>query len=147
MIAIKFLKPVQERITADNKLCLSFTYQYLSILKGDEIYYFVPIEDKEIIVDMYSLQIENKYDVLVFQRGERFIRLPLHQLMLVSDLHKFLRPIVEKYINNHEEINLLNESDLELLFKELEKQNLLYAIDETLDSRNEAMFYELVSKL
>ena len=45
---------------------------------------------------MKSLQVENLGEVFVFQRGSRFIRLPLYQLLLISDLHERLNTILEE---------------------------------------------------
>ena len=83
----------------DFRLRLVFAYQYFSIIKGGEVYQFVPSEGKEIVVNIKSLQVENLGEVFVFQRGNRFIRLPLYQLLLISDLHLHLSSILEGTLN------------------------------------------------
>ena len=83
----------------DFRLRLVFAYQYFSIIKGDEVFHFIPTEGKEIVINMKSLQVENLGEVFVFQRGNRFIRLPLYQLLLISDLHTHLNTILEGSID------------------------------------------------
>ena len=41
------------------RLRLVFAYQYFSIIKGDELFHFIPTEGKEIVINMKSLQVEN----------------------------------------------------------------------------------------
>ena len=83
----------------DFRLRLVFAYQYFSIIKGDEVFHFIPAEGKEIVINMKNLQVENLGEVFVFQRGNRFIRLPLYQLLLISDLHTHLKTIMEGSID------------------------------------------------
>lgn len=94
MITIKFMKPFYTKVSG-SKLRLVFTFKYLSIIKDDEVYHFIPIEGKEMIVDLNTMKVENLSEVFVFQRGNRFIRLPLYQLMLVWNVHEHLEPILE----------------------------------------------------
>ena len=47
------------------------------------------------IVDLNTMQVENLSEVFVFQRGNRFVRLPLYQLLLVSNVHEHLMPLIE----------------------------------------------------
>lgn len=83
-----------------------FAYQYFSIVKDDELYHFVPVEGKEMIIDLETKQIENLSEIFVFQRGNRFIRLPLYQLLLISNVHEHLSPILEKASNNEDTLNI-----------------------------------------
>lgn len=94
MLTVQRMKPFlmsQE----DFRLRLVFAYQYFSIIKGEEVFQFIPSEGKEIVVNLKSLQVENLGEIFVFQRGSRFIRLPLYQLLLISDLHVHLSTILE----------------------------------------------------
>lgn len=97
---VQYLKPFYTKVTGD-KLRLVFAHQYLSILKEGEIYHFIPIEGKEIIIDLQTRQIENTSEVFVFQKGNRFIRLPLYQFSLISDVYNFINPIIHKEIKNN----------------------------------------------
>lgn len=148
MIKVQFMKPFYTKVSG-NILRLVFAYQYFSIEKDDELYHFVPVEGKEMLIDLHTKQVENLSDVFVFQRGNRFIRLPLYQLLLVSNIEKHLNPILSKH--GDIEININNEEkfsvEYEQLFDELEKENIKWAIDYALQVRNEEMFYELCNKL
>jgi hypothetical protein len=130
----------------DFRLRLVFAYQYFSILKGDEVFHFVPTEGKEIVINMKSLQVENLGEVFVFQRGSRFIRLPLYQLLLISDLHEHLNTIIE---GNDVEIELLDvvTMESEAIISTLEYENKLRMIDYALDTNNKLMFSELTKGL
>lgn len=100
MIQVQYLKPFYTKVTG-NKLRLVFVFQFLSILKDGEIYHFIPIEGKEMIIDLQTQQIENTSEVFVFQKGNRFIRLPLYQFSLISDIYNFINPIIHKEIKNN----------------------------------------------
>ena len=58
MIQVNYMKPFYTKIS-DTTLKLVFAYQYFSVVKDEELYYFVPIEGKEIIVNLSTRQIEN----------------------------------------------------------------------------------------
>ncbi|MEG0381416.1 MAG: transcriptional regulator, partial [Kurthia sp.] len=94
MMHVQYMKPFYTKVTGE-KLRLVFAYQYFSILKDDEIFHFIPIEGKEMIINLHTQQIENLSEVFVFQKGNRFIRLPLYQLLLITNVHEHLVPILE----------------------------------------------------
>ncbi|MCM3709251.1 transcriptional regulator [Sporosarcina luteola] len=127
----------------DFRLRLVFAYQYFSIIKGGEVYQFVPSEGKEIVVNVKSLQVENLGEVFVFQRGSRFIRLPLYQLLLISDLHLHLSSILEGTLNLKLEIPEEVVREAAELLKEIESDNRLRMIDYALDTNNRALFTQL----
>jgi hypothetical protein len=127
----------------DFRLRLVFAYQYFSILKGGEVYQFVPSEGKEIVVNVKSLQVENLGEVFVFQRGSRFIRLPLYQLLLISDLHLHLSSILEGTLNLQLEIPEVVILEAEELMKEIESENRLRMIDYALETNNRTLFTQL----
>lgn len=103
MIQVQYLKPFYTKVTG-NKLRLVFAFQYLSILNEGEIFHFIPIEGKEMIIDLKTQQIENISDVFVFQKGNRFIRLPLYQFSLITDVYNFINPIIHNEIKKNSNI-------------------------------------------
>ncbi|MCM3636508.1 transcriptional regulator [Sporosarcina luteola] len=127
----------------DFRLRLVFAYQYFSIIKGGEVYQFVPSEGKEIVVNVKSLQVENLGEVFVFQRGNRFIRLPLYQLLLISDLHLHLSSILEGTLNLKLEIPEEVILEAAALLKEIESDNRLRMIDYALETNNRTLFTQL----
>ncbi|MGN7385564.1 transcriptional regulator [Sporosarcina sp. SAFN-015] len=131
----------------DFRLRLVFAYQYFSILKGGEVYQFVPSEGKEIVVNVKSLQVENLGEVFVFQRGSRFIRLPLYQLLLISDLHLHLSSILEGTLNLQLEIPEVVIKEAEELMKEIESENRTRMIDYALETNNRSLFTQLTEGL
>ena len=147
MIQVQFMKPFYTK-TSGTKLRLVFAYQYFSITKDEEIFHFIPIEGKEMIVDLNTMQVENLSEVFVFQRGNRFVRLPLYQLLLVSNVHEHLMPIIES-VSSHvkpvqpEVVNEFNE-EVESIVRALEEDNLARLIDDALEARNEALFHNLM---
>jgi len=131
------------------RLRLVFAYQYFSILKGGEIFHFIPSEGKEIVINMKSLQVENLGEVFVFQRGNRFIRLPLYQLLLISDLHMHLNMILEGSVDMKLEVDVPEVVSVEAkgIINELESGNRLRMIDYALETKNQLLFNELTEGL
>ena len=149
MIQVQFMKPFYTKVSGKT-LRLVFAYQYFSIVKDDELYHFVPVEGKEMIIDLETKQIENLSEIFVFQRGNRFIRLPLYQLLLISNLHEHLTPILTKATTNEDTVSLVPkeeiESEMQKMIRELEEQNLERLIDLALEKRDKKGFYELASE-
>ena len=149
MIQVQFMKPFYTKMTG-TKLRLVFAYQYFSITKEEEIFHFIPIEGKEMIIDLNSMQVENLSEVFVFQRGNRFVRLPLYQLLLVSNVHEYLMPLIEEVSNQvrpaeSEKQYQFNE-EVENIVRNLEEHNLTRLIDDALEARNEALFHDLMAE-
>ncbi|MER2088864.1 MAG: transcriptional regulator [Sporosarcina sp.] len=133
----------------DFRLRLVFAYQYFSIIKGGDVFQFIPSEGKEIVVNMKSLQVENLGEVFVFQRGNRFIRRPLYQLLLISDLHMHLTIILEGKMGIEmqeatPEVVLLEAASI---IEQLETDNRMRMIDFALETENIKMFNELTEGL
>ncbi|QCR31450.1 IDEAL domain-containing protein [Lysinibacillus sp. SGAir0095] len=149
MIQVQFMKPFYTKVNGKT-LRLVFAYQYFSIVKDDELYHFVPVEGKEMIIDLETKQIENLSEIFVFQRGNRFIRLPLYQLLLISNVHEHLTPILNNATTAEESVNLVPkekiESEMQKMIRELEEHNLERLIDQALENRDEKRFYELASE-
>ncbi|GKV57424.1 hypothetical protein NCCP2222_33710 [Sporosarcina sp. NCCP-2222] len=127
----------------DFRLRLVFAYQYFSIIKGGEVYQFVPTEGKEIVINMKSLQVENLGEVFVFQRGTRFLRLPLYQLLLISDLHLHLTSMLEGTFNVEMKIPEVVVEETKNIVAELEETNKMRMIDYALETNNRTLFNEL----
>ena len=133
MIKVKHMKPFYTKVEG-KKLRLVFAYQYISIFKEDEEFHFVPMEGKQLIVDIETRQVQNLSDVFVFQKGNKFIRLPVYQLLLVSNIHEYLMPLINSVnIENpkiyekdemHIEINHTTEKLMDEIM-EFHKDNLI----------------------
>ncbi|SOB90228.1 IDEAL domain-containing protein [Ureibacillus xyleni] len=149
MIQVQFMKPFYTKVTGKN-LRLVFAYQYFSIVKDDELYHFVPVEGKEMIVNLETKQIENLSEIFVFQRGNRFIRMPLYQLLLISNVHEHLSPILDKASTHEETVNLLPKdeelSEVQKMIRQFEEDNLNRLIDDALEQRDEKRFYQLLDE-
>lgn len=148
MIHVQFMKPFYTKVTGD-QLRLVFAYQYFSILKDDEIFHFIPIEGKEMIVNLQTMQVENLSEVFVFQKGNRFIRLPLYQLLLISNVHEHLVPILESSAPHVEEVTEkpAERTEVDDIILELERDNLARLIDEALARNDKEGFQRLVEQL
>lgn len=142
------MKPFFTKYSGQN-LRLVFAYQYLSIKKEEEIFHFVPIEGKEIHIDTKTRQISNLSEIFVFQRGNKFIRLPLYQFLIISNVFEHLNPIIDANIpkNALAATEIIENEELEACIFQLEKNQLLKAIDDALDQREEKTFNDLVGKL
>ena len=133
------------------RLRIVFAYQYFSIVKAEELFHFIPSEGKEIIVNMKSMQVENLGEIFVFQRGNRFIRLPLYQLLLISDLHAHLNLILEGSIDVDMEVKVELPVEVVLESRELiaglEAHYRLRMIDYALETNDQLMFNVLTEGL
>ncbi|MEY9977770.1 transcriptional regulator [Lysinibacillus sp. RC79] len=147
MMQVQYMKPFYTKITGD-KLRLVFAYQYFSILKENEIFHFIPIEGKEMIINLNTQQIENISEVFVFQKGNRFIRLPLYQLLLITNVHEHLTPILESATPKPQLplVSSVTLGEVDQLIAELEQQNIDYLIDQALLDNNKALFFELLQQ-
>lgn len=146
MVHVQYIKPFYTKVSGDN-LRLVFAYQYFSIIKENELYHFIPVEGKEMIINLNTMQIENLSEVFVFQKGNRFIRYPLYQLLVQSNVHDHLMPIIDEAMSQKQQLNLVpkeNETEIDHIINSLEEKNLERLIDEALTARNEKLFYDLV---
>ncbi|AMO31084.1 transcriptional regulator [Lysinibacillus sp. fkY74-1] len=146
MMQVQYMKPFYTKITGD-KLRLVFAYQYFSILKENEIFHFIPIEGKEMIINMKTQQIENLSEVFVFQKGNRFIRLPLYQLLLITNVHDHLAPILESATPKQLPlVSTVTVGEIDQLIAEIENRNLDYLIDQALLENNKSLFFNLLQQ-
>ena len=140
MIHVELMKPFSTKFEA-NSIKMVFAYQYFSIRKDDELFQFIPVDGKEIILNADTLQVENLSEVFVFQRGNRYLRLPLYQLLLVSDIHTHLETILEEAKQIHtKEVSIEGSKEVIQLF---ERQNLERMFDFALETRDEELFNKL----
>ncbi|WP_033541884.1 IDEAL domain-containing protein [Planococcus sp. CAU13] len=144
MLHVKMMKPFYTK-KEEHLVKFVFAYQYLSIMKDDELFHFIPVEGKEIVVNMNTFQVENLSEVFVFQKGNRFIRLPLYQLLLVSDIHMHLQSILQGETAGIAEIPEQAKTEAMEVIESLERENLNRLIDFALESRDEVMFHELLA--
>lgn len=144
LLSIQRMTPFSTK-QEDFRLRLVFDYQYFSIIKGEELFQFIPTEGREIIVNMKSLQVENLGEVFVFQRGNRFIRLPLYQLLLISDLPKHLNAILKGGINMEIQVEVPENVavEAEQMIERLEVENRLRMIDFALETDDVVLFQKL----
>lgn len=147
MMQVQYMKPFYTKITGD-KLRLVFAYQYFSILKENEIFHFIPIEGKEMIINLNTQQIENISEVFVFQKGNRFIRLPLYQLLLITNVQEHLGPILESATPKPQLplVSSVTVGEVDQLITELEQKNIDYLIDRALLDHNKDLFFELLQQ-
>jgi hypothetical protein len=142
MLHVKMMKPFYTK-REGNLIKFVFAYQYFSILKDDEVFHFIPVEGKEIVVNLDTFQVENLSEVFVFQKGNRFIRLPLYQLLLVSDIHMHLQTILKE--EKMEMLDVQDQSREEAVqaIEFLEKENFNRMVDYALEQNDEEMFNSL----
>lgn len=144
MLQVKLMKPFYSKQEGQIRK-LVFAYQYFSIIKDDELFHFIPVEGKEIIININTYKVENLSEVFVFQKGNRFIRLPLYQLLLVSDIHIHLQTILQ--LEDMDDSEIMNDIQIEAdeAIQELEKENRYRMIDYALRVRNESLFQKLTN--
>ena len=144
MLQVRLMKPFYTKQDGQ-KMKLVFAYQYFSILKDEELFHFIPVEGKEIIVNMTTYQVENLSEVFVFQKGNRFIRLPLYQLLLVSDIHMHLQTILQhgQTPDDAEPASDVKEEANEFISL-LEEAYRSRMIDYALQMRDEGLFNRLL---
>lgn len=145
MLQVKLMKPFYTK-KEGHLVKFVFAYQYFSILKDDELFHFIPVEGKEIIVNLNTLQVENLSEVFVFQKGNRFIRLPLYQLLLVSDIHTHLQAILQEERAGLHGVNDQAREEAQEAIQFLEKENFDRMIDYALVTHDEAMFFRLLEQ-
>lgn len=141
MILVQLMKPFYTKFEG-NSIKMVFAYQYFSIRKDDELFHFIPVEGKEIILNAQTLQVENLSEVFVFQKGNSFIRLPLYQLLLVSDIHTHLQTILEEA--NQVDSQEVSIEGTEEVIQLLVQQNVERMIDFALTTRDESLFNTLL---
>ncbi|AJD92287.1 transcriptional regulator [Jeotgalibacillus malaysiensis] len=144
LLTVKMMKPFYI-LQEGHELRLVFAYQYFSVMKDQEVYQFIPVESNEIRINLKTKQVENLTDIFVFQRGTRIFRIPLFQLMQISDLLDHLKSVSQFYVDQikaQEEEQTMNEEIVQL-----EMQNLYRLIDKALTEGDRDMFMMLTDRL
>ncbi|WP_088007314.1 transcriptional regulator [Indiicoccus explosivorum] len=145
MMYVKLMKPFYTK-KENHLIRFVFAYQYFSLLKDDELFHFVPVEGKEIVVNLNTFQVENLSEVFVFQKGNRFIRLPLYQLLLISDIHLHLQAILESERAQANDVAEQSKQEAAEAIEFFERENIGRMIDYALEQRNEVMFRDLLER-
>ncbi|MBT2583776.1 transcriptional regulator [Planococcus sp. ISL-109] len=145
MLHVKLMKPFYTK-REGHRIKFVFAYQYFSIVKDDEVFHFIPVEGKEIIVNLNTFQVENLSEVFVFQKGNRFIRLPLYQLLLVSDIHTHLQSILKEERAELIEVNEQTKKEATEAIQFLEQENFNRMIDQALAAGDKELFEKLLSQ-
>jgi hypothetical protein len=147
VVTVKMLKPYYIK-TDIHHIHVILAYQYFSIIMNKEIYHFVPIEEKEIVIERKTKKIVNLEDKFGFQKGKDIIYFTMTELISLPDFLIQLYFIVESYCA-HDEKNPKNKQTMETVFivNELERLNTIRLIDKALDERDEKAFYSLVKLL
>jgi hypothetical protein len=146
MLEVEMMKPfyiTQE----DHSMKLIFDYEYFSIRKGEEVFEFIPVEGKEININVNTYQVENLGDIFVFQNGNRFIRLPLYQLLLISDIHTHLQTIMQQIEVDWKDPDVTWTKETENLIVQLEKENFERLLDRSLIDGDRKLFMQLTAYL
>lgn len=147
-----YLEPFYLKV-GDVNARIGFGYKAITVLNEGEGYDFIPIEAKEIVVNTVTKEVLNLSDVFVFQRAHRFLRLPVYQLLLISDIGVYLHPIVEDLTNTAIATVTPVKARAELtedvggLIAEIEIAHLHLGINKALDERDEETFTLLSGRL
>lgn len=139
MITVKMLKPYY--IKANPKIVrIVLAYQYFSVSIKNEVYQFIPSDEKEIRINRYNKKIENIGARFAFQKGKNIVYMSMTDLISLPDFIFQLHTIAEPYfVKNIEPTN----DDTNKLIEELELQNLKRLIDQALDVRDYNTLKEL----
>lgn len=140
------LKPYYIKMNSEY-IRVILAYQYFSLFIDQQVYHFVPIEGQEILINRKTKRVVNTETKFAFQKGKEVLYITVKKLTTLVDFMNQLEAIIEPYYEKDvvKEEGLINE-EIELLFNELEKQNIKRLIDTSLDENDEVLFKEL-SKL
>lgn len=146
MLNIKMLKPYY--VKEDKRFIrVVLAYQYFSLFIDDELYQFVPMESREIIIDRNRKRVHNVFDIFVFQRGKNMVYVSIADLLQLPEFITLLHSIVAPYYDGPEEL-VGNESMEEVneIVAVLEKENVRRLIDHALDNNDSEAFYLLTKE-
>ncbi len=137
---VKMLKPYY--VKEDERFIrVVLAYQYFSLLIDEELYQFVPMEAREIIIDRERNRVHNVFDIFVFQRGKNMIYVSVGDLLKMPDFLARLNSIISPFIKE-QEVAGESEETREII-KELEKNNLRRLIDQAIDKEDQTAFTTL----
>ncbi|MGI8315739.1 IDEAL domain-containing protein [Halobacillus mangrovi] len=144
MLNIKMLKPYY--VKEDKRFIrVVLAYQYFSLFIDNELYQFVPMESREIIIDRNRKRVHNVFDIFVFQRGKRMVYVSVTDLLQLPEFLTHLNSIIAPYYESEEQMyqDESLEEELEELIVELEKENLRRLIDQAIDKNDRDSFHKL----
>ncbi|PKR77969.1 hypothetical protein CEY16_08580 [Halalkalibacillus sediminis] len=143
MQTVKFLKPYY--VKKDERFVrVVLAFQYFSIEMDDRVYQFIPLDAREIVIDRTNRSIVNLHDLFVFQKGVRYIKLPLQELMKFEAFEDQMQQIIEEFLDEDLAVSKL---EAELVCGELELANVHRLIDQALSVGDEKSFIELTGML
>ncbi|RWZ59059.1 IDEAL domain-containing protein [Halobacillus fulvus] len=144
MLNIKMLKPYY--VKEDKRFIrIVLAYQYFSLFIDNELYQFVPMESREIIIDRNRKRVHNVFDIFVFQRGKKMVYVSVADLLQLPEFLTHLHTIVAPYYDNEEDQLKGQEAmeELQQVISELEKENLRRLIDSAIDQQDRDSFHVL----
>ncbi|MCA0971545.1 IDEAL domain-containing protein [Halobacillus litoralis] len=119
-------------------------YQYFSLFIDQELYQFVPMESREIIIDRNRKRVHNVFDIFVFQRGKKIVYVSVADLLALPEFITHLDSIVSPYYDDDEQLEGQgNMNEANELIQELEKENLRRLIDRAIDEDDREAFAQL----
>jgi uncharacterized protein YpiB (UPF0302 family) len=144
VLNIKMLKPYY--VKEDKRFIrVVLAYQYFSLFIDNELYQFVPMESREIIIDRNRKRVHNVFDIFVFQRGKRMVYVSVTDLLQLPEFLTHLNSIIAPYYESEEQMykDESLQEELEELVVELEKENLRRLIDQAIDNTDRESFLKL----
>ncbi len=142
---IKMLKPYY--VKEDKRFIrVVLAYQYFSLLIDQELYQFIPMESREIIIDRNRQKVHNVFDIFVFQRGKKMVYVSVTDLLQLPEFLTHLHSIVSPYYEEGIEISQQSSKEVKEIIRELEKDNLRRLIDQAIDQKDEEAFRLLTEK-
>ncbi|WP_226581227.1 IDEAL domain-containing protein [Halobacillus litoralis] len=145
MLNIKMLKPYY--VKEDKRFIrVVLAYQYFSLLIDQELYQFIPMESREIIIDRNRQKVHNVFDIFVFQRGKKMVYVSVTDLLQLPEFLTHLHSIVSPYYEEGIEISQQSSKEVKEIIRELEKDNLRRLIDQAIDQKDEEAFRLLTEK-
>lgn len=146
LVTVKLLKPYYIRTDA-HRIQITLAYQYFSILIKNKVYHFIPVEDKEIIIERKTKKIINIKAKFAFQKDEDIVYFTMAELISLPDFLLQLFLIIESYYTDDKEDPKKGILENDYIIHELERLNVLKLIDDALDNRDKETFDLLVEYL
>ncbi|MBN8235109.1 IDEAL domain-containing protein [Halobacillus kuroshimensis] len=145
MLNIKMLKPYY--VKEDKRFIrIVLAYQYFSLFIDDELYQFIPMEAREIIIDRNRQKVHNVFDIFVFQRGKNMVYVSVADLLQLPEFLTHLHSIVSPYYEEGIDISQQSSKEVRAIIRELEKENLRRLIDKAIDEDDQEAFQVLTEK-
>jgi len=147
MLSIKNLKPY--KVSKDEKyIYVTLAYRHFDILMQGETFQFIPIEATTIQLSRYTRQVINQSARFAFQRENKIIYIKMSSLIILPMFMESINKIADNYLKRKASQNNQNSnSKLDLIFYELERENIKRLIDQALDRKCEYEFNMLVKQL